>query len=95
MKEKESIYNGVTIGEFMQAVRTATSFVSGLASAPINPDTRGDLVVAGFVIIPFLETHNAFVAKLKSLKDDLEAQLEDGSKTEATTESAHIMNSNN
>lgn len=91
MQEKETIYNGVTLSEFVQATRTATSFVSGLASAPINPHTHGDLVMTGLLVIPFLEAHNAFIAKLRSLKDNLEARLEDGSETE----SAHIMNSNN
>ena len=95
MQEKESQYNGITMSEFISAVRTVSSFISGVSSAPPSINLNADFLMTGFMVIPILESHNAFVERLKSLKDNLEAQCGDGSKTEATTESAHIMNNNN
>lgn len=77
MQEKKTIYNGVTMGEFISATRVVSSFISGVASAPTNPNLDADLMMAGLLVIPILEAHNTYIARIRSLKDTLEAQLEE------------------
>lgn len=85
MDKIESIYNGVTISDFIESARTVSSFLSGIASAPINDHIEADLLMTGLVLIPFIESHNSFTNRIKTLRDDLESRQKKGSETEGET----------
>ena len=87
MKE-ESIYNGVTMSEFIAATKTLTAYLGGVCAAPQSDRTEVDLLFTGLWLIPVLESHNAFCKRLEAMKGVLEARKHD-----PTDESAHITGS--
>lgn len=85
MDKIESIYNEVTMSDFIASARTVSSFLSGIASAPINDHIEADLLMTGLVLIPFIESHNSFINRLRTLHGDLESRLKKDPETEGET----------